>query len=330
MTRRLLGLLAALVALTVVVVASIAVGTRFIEPSVVINALLGETRGEEAIIVHSLRIPRTVLGIVAGVALGVAGALIQALTRNPLADSGILGVKAGATFAVAIGVSVFGIGSITGYLWFAFVGALLVTVAVYVIGSAGRRSADPITLTLAGVAIAAVLSGVTTAMTLINPRAFDELRNWEVGSVAGRDLGITATIAPFVVVGVIIAVVVARSLNSIALGDDLAVALGTRVGLVRVAVVIAVTLLAGSATAAAGPILFLGLVIPHIARWIVGPEQRWILAYTIVLSPLLLLLSDLIGRVIIRPGEMPVGIVMAFVGAPVLIFLVRRRKASSL
>ena len=330
MTRRLLGLLAALVALTVVVVASIAVGTRFIEPSVVINALLGETRGEEAIIVHSLRIPRTVLGIVAGVALGVAGALIQALTRNPLADSGILGVNAGATFAVAIGVSVFGIGSITGYLWFAFVGALLVTVAVYVIGSAGRRSADPITLTLAGVAIAAVLSGVTTAMTLINPRAFDELRNWEVGSVAGRDLGITATIAPFVVVGVIIAVVVARSLNSIALGDDLAVALGTRVGLVRVAVVIAVTLLAGSATAAAGPILFLGLVIPHIARWIVGPEQRWILAYTIVLSPLLLLLSDLIGRVIIRPGEMPVGIVMAFVGAPVLIFLVRRRKASSL
>jgi len=329
-TRRLLGLLAALVALTVVVVASIAVGTRFIEPSVVINALLGETRGEEAIIVHSLRIPRTVLGIVAGVALGVAGALIQALTRNPLADSGILGVNAGATFAVAIGVSVFGIGSITGYLWFAFVGALLVTVAVYVIGSAGRRSADPITLTLAGVAIAAVLSGVTTAMTLINPRAFDELRNWEVGSVAGRDLGITATIAPFVVVGVIIAVVVARSLNSIALGDDLAVALGTRVGLVRVAVVIAVTLLAGSATAAAGPILFLGLVIPHIARWIVGPEQRWILAYTIVLSPLLLLLSDLIGRVIIRPGEMPVGIVMAFVGAPVLIFLVRRRKASSL
>lgn len=320
----------ALGCLLLLLLLSVAVGSKNI-PLADVIAALGENTGHgDVYVVWDLRIPRTVAGLAVGIALGVAGALIQALTRNPLADPGILGVNAGAAFFVAIGVAVFGVTSTQGYVWFALAGALVVTVAVYMIGSAGRGGADPVQLTLAGVALGAVLGGVVTAMVLLDPQAFDRMRNWNAGSVVNRGWDVLLPVAPFLVGGVLLAVVAAPGLNAIALGDDLARSLGANVLLTRIIVIVAVTLLAGGATAIAGPIGFVGLMVPHIARWIVGPDQRWILAYTLLLAPSLVLAADVLGRVVIRPGEFPVGIVTAFVGAPVLIVLVRRRKASGL
>ena len=329
--RRALGLVAALITLVVVIAASLAIGARDMPISEVLGAFFAPTGSDDQLVVLELRLPRTVLGILVGMGLGLAGGLIQALTRNPLADPGILGVNAGASLAITIGVAFFGISSITGYIWFAFAGALVATVGVYVIGSAGRsRTVDPIRLTLAGVAVAAVLTGLTKAILLTNERAFDAFRSWDVGAIAGRDFDTITAILPFIVIGTVLALALSHSLNAVALGDDLAASLGTSVNRTRVLSILAVTVLAGAATAAAGPIGFIGLMIPHIARWIVGPDQRWILGYSLVLSPILLLASDVIGRVVMKPGELQVGVVTAFVGAPVLIALVRRKKASGL
>lgn len=330
-TRRVLGLVAAIITLIVVIAASLAIGARDMPLSEVLGAFFAPSGSDDQLVVLELRLPRTVLGILVGMGLGLAGGLIQALTRNPLADPGILGVNAGASLAITIGVAFFGISSITGYIWFAFGGALIATVGVYIIGSAGRsRSVDPIRLTLAGVAVAAVLTGLTKAILLTNERAFDAFRSWDVGAIAGRDFDTITAILPFIVIGTVLALALSHSLNAVALGDDLAASLGTSVNRTRVLSILAVTLLAGAATAAAGPIGFIGLMIPHIARWIVGPDQRWILGYSVVLSPILLLASDVIGRVVMKPGELQVGVVTAFVGAPVLIALVRRKKASGL
>lgn len=319
-----------LVALAGVALASVVIGSREIPVSVVWDAVTAPSSVEDHFVIRDLRIPRTVVGVVVAVALGVAGALIQALTRNPLADPGILGVNAGASFAVALGVGFFGVSTISGYVWFAFAGALIVTIAVYAIGSAGRGGADPLRLVLAGVALGAALSGLTSALTLLDPEAFDKMRNWGAGAIVGRGLDLVWPVLPLLGVGLVIALIVARPLNAIALGEDLAAALGANVLRTRILVIVAVTLLAGGATAIAGPIGFIGFMVPHVARWIVGPDQRWILAYTVALSPILLLVADIAGRLIMRPAEVPVGIVTAFVGAPVLIMLIRRRKTSSL
>ncbi|WP_181275421.1 iron chelate uptake ABC transporter family permease subunit [Brevibacterium oceani] len=329
--KRTTGLITAVIALVLVVLASLAIGARDMPVTEVLDAFFAPTGSDDQLVVLELRLPRTVLGILVGMGLGLAGGLIQALTRNPLADPGILGVNAGASFAVTIGIGFFGITSINGYIWFAFVGALLTTVGVYIIGSSGpTRTVDPIRLTLAGVAMAAVLTGLTKGILLTNERAFDSFRSWDVGAIAGRDFGAVTAVLPFIAVGTVLALALAHSLNAVALGDDLAASLGTSVNRTRVLSILAVTLLAGAATAAAGPIGFIGLMIPHIARWIVGPDQRWILAYSVLLSPILLLASDVIGRVVMKPGELQVGVVTAFVGAPVLIALVRRKKASGL
>lgn len=309
---------------------SIMVGSRDLPLETVWQALVAPEQIEEHFVVRDLRLPRTTVAIIVGAALGTAGALIQALTRNPLADPGILGVNSGAAFAVAVGVGAFGVSSVSQYIWFAFAGALIVTVAVYAIGSAGRGGADPLRLVLAGVALGAALSGLTSAMTLLDPQAFDKMRNWGAGTVVGRSLDVVWPVLPFLAVGLVLALLAAQPLNAIALGEDLAQALGANVLRTRIIVIIAVTLLAGGATAIAGPIGFVGLMVPHVARWIVGPDQRWILAYTLVLAPMLLITADIVGRLIMRPAEVPVGIVTAFVGAPVLIVLIRRRKASGL
>lgn len=328
--RRVTVLLVATAGLALLLLSSIVVGSKDIPLPVVVDALLNGTGAGDAYVVQSLRVPRAAVGVSVGVALGVAGALIQALTRNPLADPGVLGVNAGASFFVALGIAVFGVTSIGGYVWFAFAGALVVTVVVHLIGSAGRGGADPVQLTLAGVALGAVLSGVVTAMVLVDPLTFDEMRSWSAGSIAGRGWDVLAPVLPFLVVGVLSAAVAAGPLNAVGLGDDLARSLGADVVRTRVLVVVAVTLLAGGATAVAGPIGFVGLMVPHVARWAVGPDQRWILACTLVLGPSLVLAADVLGRILVRPGEFPVGIVTAFVGAPVLVVLVRRRKASGL
>ncbi len=328
--QRLFWLVLVCGALGLAVLASIAVGSKDIGLPTVLEALFHYADTDDHAIIMALRVPRTLLGLLVGAALGLSGALIQALTRNPLADPGILGVNAGASFAVTLAIGLFGLSSISAFIWFAFAGAVAATVLVYAIGSVGPGAATPIRLTLAGVAISAVLGGVQSGLALLDPATFDRLRFWGAGSLAAPGYDTIVTVAPFILAGIALAALAARPLNAIALGDDLAASLGANIIGTRIIVVIAVTLLAGAATAAAGPIVFVGLMIPHVARWLIGPDQRWIAAFTIVLSPILLLCSDIIGRVIMRPGELQVGIVTAFVGAPVLILLARRRKVSGL
>jgi iron complex transport system permease protein len=316
--------------LAVTSLASFMVGANPLPLDAVWSGLWRPDGSEASIIVHTLRIPRTVVGILVGAAFGVSGAVIQALTRNPLADPGILGVNAGAGFAVTLGVGLLGISGITGYIWLAFLGAAGATVLVFMIGSAGRGSASPVTLVLAGVALGAVLTGFSTFLTLIDPDTFDALRNWGVGSIARTGLADTMQVAPFLAGGLLLALLLSGSLNAIALGDDLAAALGTSILRTRVLGVLAVTLLAGAGTALTGGIGFIGLMVPHVVRWIVGPDQRWIIAYSALTAPVIVLAADVLGRVLGRPGEIEVGIMTAVIGAPVLIALVRRRRASGL
>lgn len=330
-TKRELGLVALLTALAVAVIASLAHGANPIAYADVWDAIWNRGENEASYIVWDQRFPRTVIAIVTGAAFALAGALIQALTRNPLADSGILGVNAGAGLAVTVGVGIFGIAGITQYIWFAFFGAAATTILVYVIGVAGgSRGANPATLVLAGVALAAVFGGITHFLQLIDPDTFEAIRNWNLGSVARTSLSDAQAVLPFLLLGVILAVIVSTDLNSIALGDDLAASLGTRVVRARILTILAVTVLAGGATALTGGIGFVGLMVPHVVRWIVGPDQRWIFFYCIIAGPVMVLLADTLGRVIARPGEIEVGILTAVVGAPVLIALVRRKNASGL
>lgn len=316
--------------LVVILFLSLAVGSKAVPPGEVLAALFAYDGSADHVVVQDLRLPRTATGLLVGISLGLSGAMIQALTRNPLADPGILGVNAGAGFAVVVGVAVFGVVDIQGYIWFAFAGAVASTVAVYLIGSAGRVHATPLRLTLAGVALGAVLGGISAGITLLLPNVFDSMRVWNAGTLSNRTWDMAGTVTPFILAGVLLAVLMARPLNSMALGEDLARSLGTDINRTRIGVIVAVTLLCGAATAAAGPIGFIGLMIPHVARWIVGPDQRWIMAYTMVMAPALLLGSDIVGRLIVQPAELQVGIVTAFIGAPVLIFLIRRRKVSGL
>ncbi|MCX4657759.1 FecCD family ABC transporter permease [Streptomyces uncialis] len=328
--RRVPGLMLSLFVLVVTVPTSLAVGANELSAGQVWTGFWQRDGSEESVILWDLRVPRTVAGVVVGAALGVAGASIQALTRNPLADSGILGVNAGAGFAVTLGAGFFGLSGITGYVWFAFVGAAAATVLVYLIGAAGRGTASPVTLVLAGVALGAVLNGFSTFLTLIDPETFRSVRAWGLGSIARTSLDDTVAVAPFLAVGLLIALVVSGSLNSMALGDDLAVSLGAKVLRTRVLGVLAVTLLAGGATALTGGIAFVGLMVPHVVRWFVGPDQRWITVHCALAGPVLVLAADTLGKVIARPGEIEVAVLTAVIGAPVLIALVRRRKVSGL
>ncbi len=329
-SRRVLGVVAIVCALAAVVAASVAVGANPLPLDTVAAVLRGGGSDESRFVVEQLRVPRTVVGVVAGVALGLAGALMQAFTRNPLADPGILGVNAGAALAIAVGMSVLGMRAVSDAVWFAFAGAFAVTVAVYLIGSAGRGPSGPIRLTLAGVALGAVLSGITTGIVLSDPDAFDAMRSWNAGSLLGRGWDVIGPLSPFVAAGLVLSVVLAPGLNALALGDDVARSQGANVRGIRLGVVVAVTLLAGAATALAGPISFVGLMVPHVARWLFGSDQRVILLVSAVLAPIVLLIADVVGRIVLAPAEVPVGVVTAFVGAPVLIALARRRRASAL
>ncbi|WP_086826430.1 iron ABC transporter permease [Allokutzneria sp. NRRL B-24872] len=327
--RRSVGLVVVLVVLLVLLVASMMIGSTAIAPSVVWDALFHPAADIDQFAIRDYRLPRTVVGLVVGMALGLVGALIQALTRNPLADPGTLGLDAGASFAVTVAVGVLGVGDISGYLWFAVAGAMIVMLVVLALGST-RQGSSPVVMVLAGACVGAVLRGAADALQLTNPAAFDAMRSWNAGSIGGRPLDLLVPILPVFAVALVLAFAVSGPLNAMALGDDLARTQGVRVTRARVLAIIALTLLAGGATAIAGPIGFVGLMVPHVARWIVGPNQRWIFAYSVLLAPALLLASDILGRIVMRPSEIPVGVVTAFVGAPVLIALVLRKKASGL
>ncbi|MFD5551557.1 FecCD family ABC transporter permease [Streptomyces goshikiensis] len=320
------GLLVALAALILISLLSVWLGTRDIPFTSTWSVLWNPDGSQTSVIIHSYRIPRTVLGLLVGIALGLSGALMQALTRNPLADPGLLGVSLGASTGVVVAIAFLGVGSALGYVWFAFSGAALASVAVYLLGSAGRKLATPDRLVVAGAAVTAVLYAFNSAVLLLDPRAFNQFRFWTVGALAGRRMDVVWVIAPFVVTGLVLALLLAPSLNALAMGEQLGRALGVNIGRTRVLGVVSVMLLCGAATAAAGPIGFVGLVVPHVARFVVGPDQRWVMAYSMLLAPVLLIGSDVLGRVLGAPGEVQVGIVTAFIGAPLFLALCRRRK----
>jgi len=325
------GLLVAAVVLVLAVITSLAVGARAIDPTTVVRALVSYDDADPLhLMVRELRVPRTVLAVVVGAALAVCGALIQAFTRNPLADPGILGVNAGASLAVTFAVAVLGLTTPGAYVPFALLGALTLTVLVYVLGSFGLSGATPMKLTLAGVALGATCTGFTTALVLHDRSTLQVMRFWSVGSVGGHTIDQLVWALPLIAAGLVLALVSARSLNALALGDDLAQSLGTRVATTRVVVIVAVTLLAGTSVAAAGPIAFVGIMIPHTVRWFTGPDQRWVLLYSMLVGPTFLLLADVLGRVVLPTGELRVGIVTGLLGAPVLVALVRRKQVSGL
>jgi iron complex transport system permease protein len=323
---RSIGLLLVLAALLLVVLLSISVGSRPIALDRVWTLIWHPDGSDDAIIVHDLRIPRTILGLLVGAALGVAGGLMQALTRNPLADPGLLGVNAGAAAAVVTATAVLGTTDTLTGIWFAFLGAAAAAVVVYGVGAAGHSGATPVRLALAGVAVSFALIAYVHGLTLVDRAALDEYRFWQVGALAGHPASLNWQIAPFIATGLVIAALLGRPLNALGLGDDTGRALGASPARTRVLVAVATTLLCGAATAAVGPIVFLGLAVPHAARAITGPDQRWLLPYAALLAPVMLLAADVIGRVVIRPGELEVGIVSAVLGAPVFIAIVRRRR----
>jgi iron complex transport system permease protein len=329
-TLRAAGLVLAVAALGFALLLSISVGAKPIALHRVWSLLVAPDGSEDAIVVHDLRVPRTVLGLLVGSALGVAGALMQALTRNPLADPGLLGINAGAATAIVLAVALLGVTSATGYIWFGFAGAAAAAVLVYGIGAQGRSGATPVRLALAGTAVTAALTAIVNGIVVLDTSVLERYRFWLVGALGGHDADTVWQIAPFMVVGLVLALALARPLNALALGDEAGRALGAHVGRTRAAGAVAVTLLCGAATAAAGPIVFVGLTVPHVARAICGPDQRWVLPYSAVLAPTFLLAADVLGRVVGRPGELEVGIVTALLGGPVFVALIRRRRIAQL
>lgn len=309
-------------------VLSLFVGSGPIRGDDVIAALTGDGVTTTDLLVRDYRLPRTILAVLTGAAFALAGVLMQALTRNPLADPGLLGVNAGAFFAIVLGTAFFGAG-ISGQIVWGIAGAAVAALVVYVIGATGYAAGTPAKLVLAGVAIGAVLAGVSRAITFAQPEVFDSIRFWSVGSIQGRQFDAVNAVWMLIAAALVTVVLLGRSLNAFTLGDDMARALGTRVALIRGISFATITLLCGAATAVVGPISFVGLVVPFIARFTVGVDQRWIIAFSLVAGPTLLLFADVLGRLIVR-SELPVGVITAFIGAPLLIVLVRRTRLRSL
>lgn len=335
-SRRVAGLILCLVLLVLGVCLSIAVGARSIPLTDVISALRevpshrATALNFEQRVLFELRVPRTLIAIVVGASLGVAGALIQGHTRNPLADPGILGVNAGAALAVVSTFAVFGSISMFATTVAAFLGAVSATIIVFGLGRINGGNASPPTLTLSGAALSAVLNSITTGLILAEEANLDRMRFWTVGSVAGRGLDVFWGVLPFAVLGIVLAFASAPALNLLNLGDDVAQCLGVRTDRARLFGMVLISLLAGAATAMAGPVGFIGLIVPHLVRAITGPDYRWILPYSALLGATLMVLADVIGRIIARPGELPVGIVVAFIGAPLFFVLVFHQKGVAL
>ncbi|MGW7363663.1 FecCD family ABC transporter permease [Streptomyces sp. NPDC054841] len=324
-TRRVFATAAAVVALLLAVLLSLAVGARPIAPSAVLDALLHGGTSDAAEVVRQMRLPRTLIGLMVGAALALAGTVLQGLTRNPIADPGILGISQGASVGVVLAIAFAGVHTLTGYVWFAFAGAALASVAVYAIASGGRGGATPVKLALGGAAVNALLVSVTMAVLTTKAAALDEFRFWQVGSLGGRDAEVAGQIWPFLLLGTVLVVSVARGLDALALGEDVAKGLGQRVATVRIVGGIGATILTGAGVAAVGPIAFIGLAVPHIARAIVGRDHRWILPMAALTGPVMLLASDVVGRVLFPPSEVPAGVMTALIGVPFLVALVRRK-----
>jgi iron complex transport system permease protein len=308
------------------VLLSLAVGSRTIPFSEVLQAVFTDVDSDNATVITSQRLPRTVLGVLAGLSLGMSGALMQGHTRNPLADPGLFGVNAGATFAVAVVVFGFGVQSAAVTVLAAMTGAGVVTTLVFLLGLRAMRGGALVMLAVLGTTLAALLAALTSALILLDRDTLDVLRFWEVGALANRPFELLVPVGVLIALGIALALGNSVSLTSLALGEDVAQSLGTRVRASRITGIASITLLAGPATAMCGPIAFLGLVAPHVARAITRHDQRWLIPFAGLIGIIVLLVADTIGRVSARPGELQVGIVMALVGAPVLLVLTRRRR----
>lgn len=318
------GLFVCLLLLIICLLWSITLGAADISPQIVFDALFHfDDSSFQHLIIQTVRLPRVFTGVIVGAALAVAGAIMQGLTRNPLADSGILGINSGAAFAVVLTVYLIGTPSLYVYAVAAFIGAGIAAALVYSLGSVGRGGATPLRLTLAGVILTAFVSSMTTAILILDQDTLDQIRFWTAGSLAGREMPLILNILPFIAVGIIGALLISRQITTISLGEDVAVGLGQNTLVVKIIAAILVILLAGGAVALAGPIGFVGLVIPHVARFIAGVDYRWIIPYSAILGGMLVTVADVFARIIIRPQELPVGIMMALIGAPFFIYLAR-------
>ncbi|MBI1259731.1 MAG: iron chelate uptake ABC transporter family permease subunit [Chloroflexi bacterium] len=319
------GLLVCLVLLIICLLWSITLGAADIAPSTVFAAIFAPDGSFQHLIIETVRLPRVLSGVIVGASLAVAGAIMQGLTRNPLADSGILGINSGAAFAVVLAVFLINDLPLSGYAFFGLVGAAAAAVLVYALGSLGKGGATPLRLTLAGVILTAFISSFTTAILISSRETLDKIRFWTAGSLAGRDMALLAQTSPYMIVGLVGALLVSRQITTTSLGDDVAKGLGQNTAWVKVVSALIVVLLAGGAVALAGPIGFVGLVIPHLVRFLVGVDYRWIIPYSALLGGLLVTIADVGARLVIRPQELPVGVIMALVGAPFFIVLARRQ-----
>ncbi|NDZ91258.1 iron ABC transporter permease, partial [Streptomyces sp. SID10115] len=332
--RRVVGLGVLAAVLVIAAAASLAVGARALTPAEVWHGLFAGSESDQRLteirlIVQTVRVPRTVLAVVAGIALGVGGALIQGYTRNPIADTGLLGVNAGASFAVVTVVAVFGFSNPFQYVWFGFLGAAVSGVVVFGLASIGRGAGNPLTLALAGQGITVFLAAMTTAVSLSDTQSLNALRFWNAGSVAGVEFDVIWPVTAFIAVGLVLALATLPALNLLNLGEDVARGLGVNIAVSRTVGILAITLLAGAATAACGPIAFLGLMVAHVARYLTGPDYRWLVPYAGLLGAVVLLVCDIVGRLVVRPGELEAGVVVALLGAPFFAVLVWRGKFKS-
>jgi iron complex transport system permease protein len=314
--------------LVVVSAASVAFGTRDVSLAEIASAFTGGNGVGEAAVIA--RVPRTVLGLLVGAALAMAGLTMQAVTRNPLADPGILGVSAGAALAVVTGIAFFGLSSSTGYMGFAIVGAAVAAVFVYTVGSLGRGGATPLKLALAGAATTAAFGSLSSAILLPRVDLLEVFRFWQIGGIGGATWERVQVVLPVLLIGGLVCVLCSRGMNSLALGDDVATGLGEHVGRTRLIASAGAVVLVGAATAVAGPIAFVGLVVPHVCRMLIGTDHRWLVPFSALGGAILLVGADVVGRLVARPTEVEVGILTALIGAPFFIWIVRRQKVREL
>ncbi|MBD8025975.1 iron ABC transporter permease [Ureibacillus sp. Re31] len=318
------GLVLGVILLLIVNFLSLVLGYTDLTIHTVIDAFTQFDGSNEHIIIQDVRLPRALIGTVVGASLAIAGALLQALTRNPLASPDILGFNAGASFFIVVALMLFSISSLQATTWIAFLGAMIAGLLVYFLGSVGRDGMTPIKMTLSGAAIAALFGSLTQGLLVMDESALDQMLFWMSGSVQGRKLDILLSVLPYIVIGVVIALTIATKINILTMGDDVAKGLGQRTGFVKLVTGIAIILLAGGSVAIAGPIGFIGIVVPHIVRTVVGNDYRWIIPYCAIVGGIFLVIADIGARYVLMPEEVPVGIMTALVGIPFFIYIARK------
>lgn len=322
--QKLLGLIIVLLILVLLMCASIVYGYTQTSWKMVLDAFQNNNGSNEHIVIETVRLPRALIAAAVGSSLAISGVLMQTLTKNPLASPGIFGVNAGAGFAVVVAVTLFSVSNLQAFAWISFLGAAIAAISVYIIGSAGRDGLTPMKLTLAGAAMSAMFASFTQGFLVINEAAFEQVLFWLAGSVEGRKMEILTNVLPYLLVGWVGSVFIASKMNVLSMGEDVAKGLGVNTGFLKIIIAIIVILLAGGSVAIAGPIGFIGIVIPHLTRFIVGIDHRWLIPFSGALGGVLLLVADILARYIIMPQEIPVGVMTAIIGTPFFIYIARK------